>query len=72
MQPATTTLLWQPLYLRELQQQLELLLAFCDNEQLVAGGMCEATADRLLTSQGDWNAAEMTAVMAVVEIDLPC
>lgn len=63
--------LWQPPDLRELQRQLENLLIFCDDEQLAAGGMARTTADRLLSSKGDWNDAEMAAALAVIEADLP-
>lgn len=66
-----TALLWQPPDLRELQRQLENLLIFCDDEQLAAGGMARATADRLLSFKGDWNDAEMAAVLAVMAADLP-
>lgn len=60
-----------PSDLRELQRQLEHLLIFCDDGQLAAGGMSPATAERLLSARGDWNDAEMAAVLAVMEADLP-
>ena len=69
-QPLVAAPPWQPSDLRELQRQLEILLIFCEDDQLAAGGMCRATADRLLGAKGDWNYAEMTAVMAVVSLDL--
>lgn len=55
-----------------LQTRLELLLLFCDDEQLAAGGLSRGKAERLLDTKGNWSDSELVAVMNVIELDAPC
>jgi hypothetical protein len=66
--------LWPPMDLQELQElrpQLELLLEFCDADQLIAAGISPQLCSYLLSADAYWSDADMMAVLEATNSPIP-